>query len=72
MSADLARMRAARAKAEEIAASLDPMQVPQPGPRLRIAITDPETNQRLATAFVSYEVPAPAPQSCCHCCCQNR
>lgn len=55
MSADLARLDAARAKAAEVIAAVGE---PDDGrPMLRIAVTDSETNTRLATCFVSYDLP---------------
>ena len=54
MSADLARLEAAQSKADEVIRTLGE---PIDGrPMLRIAVTDPETNTRLATGFVSYEI----------------
>ena len=58
MSADLTRRDAAQAKADEVAALVGDWD--GVGPRLLVAITDPETNTRLATCFVGYSV-APAP-----------
>lgn len=54
MTAELARLAAAQAKADEVLRT-----VAEPiggGLLLRIAVTDAETGQRLATGFVSYEV----------------
>jgi len=54
VSADLARLEAAQSKADEVIRTLGE---PIDGrPMLRIAVTDPETNTRLATGFVSYEI----------------
>ena len=54
MTADLARLTAAQAKADEVIRAVGE---PIDGrPMLRIAITDPETGNRLATGFVSYEI----------------
>lgn len=63
MTTDLERLVAARAKAEEIAASFNAVSALESGPRLRIAIADAESGVRLATAFVSYSIPTgePAP-----------
>ena len=52
MAAELDRLTAARAKADEvIAAVAEPI---DSGQLLRIAVTDVETGQRLATGFVNY------------------
>ncbi|MEU5247310.1 hypothetical protein AB0G81_24970 [Streptomyces asoensis] len=54
MSAELARLTAAQSKADEVIRAVG---TPVDGrPMLRIAVTDPETDTRLATGFVSYEV----------------
>lgn len=53
MTADLDRLMAAQAKADEvIAAVAEPI---DSGRLLRVAVTDVETGQRLATGFVNYE-----------------
>ncbi|MCX5253595.1 hypothetical protein OOK27_05330 [Streptomyces canus] len=57
MTSDLARLMAAQAKADEIARTVG--ESPEPGRHLRVAITDPETEQRLATCFVNVEIDAP-------------
>ncbi|MFD9276877.1 hypothetical protein ACFWD7_06240 [Streptomyces mirabilis] len=54
MAPDLARHVAAQAKADEVVASL--AGTPDGGPLLRVAVTDAETGQRLATCFVNYQV----------------
>ena len=51
---ELTRHSAAQAKADALAAAI--AEPPEPGRHLRVAITDPETEQRLATCFVNYEV----------------
>ncbi|MER5584088.1 hypothetical protein ABT090_20950 [Streptomyces asoensis] len=54
MSADLARLAAAQEAADQVIAAVA---TPVDGrPMLRIAVTDPETNTRLATGFVAYDV----------------
>lgn len=53
MTADLARLTAAQAKADEVRAAI--AETPD-GPMLRVAVTDVETGQRLATCFVTYQV----------------
>lgn len=54
MAAELARLTAAQAKADEvIGAVAEPV---DGGPLLRIAVTDAATGQRLATGFVHYQV----------------
>jgi hypothetical protein len=58
MTADLARLTAAQAKADELVAAI--AETPD-GPMLRVAVTDVETGQRLATGFVTYQVDG-APQ----------
>lgn len=58
MSAEVARLDAAQAKADAVAASVGEM--PEAGPLLRVAISDAETGQRLATCFVNFQV-GPAP-----------
>lgn len=53
MTAELARIVAAQAKADEIARAVG--ETIEGGPLLRIAVTDPVTNTRLATCFVNYQ-----------------
>lgn len=54
MTAELARLTAAKAKADAVLRTVaEPI---DGGPLLRIAVTDAETGQRLATGFVAYEV----------------
>jgi hypothetical protein len=53
MAADLERLSAAQAKADEVAAAI--AEAPEPGRHLRVSFTDPETEQRLATVFVNYQ-----------------
>ncbi|WP_405964812.1 hypothetical protein OG713_34755 [Streptomyces sp. NBC_00723] len=61
MAAELAGLTAAQAKADEVIRAVGE---PIDGrPMLRVAVTDPETNTRLATGFVSYEVEGQAPGS---------
>lgn len=52
MSAEVARLDAMQAKADAVAALVGDWD--GVGPRLLVGITDPETNTRLATAFVGY------------------
>ena len=52
MSAELSRLDAAQAKADAIRALVGDWD--GVGPRLLVPIIDPETNTRLATAFVGY------------------
>lgn len=53
MSAELARLTAAQAKADEVIRTIaEPIDGSQ---LLRIAVTDVETEQRLATGFVNYQ-----------------
>jgi hypothetical protein len=52
LSADLARLAAAQAKADEIVRMVGEM---PDGLLLRVAVTDVETNTRLATCFVTYQ-----------------
>jgi predicted transcriptional regulator len=54
VTADLARLTAAQAKADEVVAAI--AETPDGGPLLRVAVTDAETGQRLATCFVTYQV----------------
>jgi nicotinamide mononucleotide (NMN) deamidase PncC len=54
MTPDLARLMAAQAKADELVAAI--AESPDGGPMLRVAVTDVETGQRLATGFVTYQV----------------
>lgn len=53
MTTDLARLTAAQPKADEVAAQI--AEAPDAGPLLRVAVTDVETGQRLATGFVNYQ-----------------
>ena len=53
MTADLARLTAAQAKADELIAAI--AETPDGGPLLRVAVTDVETGQRMATCFVTYQ-----------------
>lgn len=58
MTADLAGLTAAHAKADEIRAQVGDWD--GVGPRLLVAVIDPDTNTRLATTFAGYStVPAP-------------
>jgi predicted transcriptional regulator len=58
MTADLARMLAAQAAADKVVRAV--ADTPDGSPVLLVAVTDPETGQRLATGFVTYQtVPAP-------------
>jgi hypothetical protein len=59
VTADLARLTAAQAKADEVVAAI--AEAPDGGPLLRVAVTDVETGQRLAIGFVTYQVDG-APQ----------
>jgi predicted homoserine dehydrogenase-like protein len=54
VTADLARLAAAQAKADEVIGSV--AETPDGGQLLRIAVTDVATGQRLATGFVTYQV----------------
>ena len=54
MTADLARHRAAQARADELIRAV--AEAPD-GLLLRVSVTDVETGQRLATGFVTYEAP---------------
>lgn len=57
MTADLARLTAAQAKADEVIGAIaEPL---DGGPLLRIAVADAATGQRLATGFVAYKVGTP-------------
>jgi hypothetical protein len=60
VTGDLARLDAARAKADAVAASVG--EGPEAGPLLRVAISDAETGQRLATCFVNFEAGATPPR----------
>ncbi|MGW4825461.1 hypothetical protein ACWEP4_42960 [Streptomyces sp. NPDC004227] len=53
MTADLNRLRAAQAAADAVIRSV--AVTPDGSPMLRVSVTDPETNQRLATGFVTYQ-----------------
>lgn len=57
MSADLVRLSAAQAKADEVVASV--AEAPDSDRLLRVAVTDPETGQRLGTCFVNYQTEGP-------------
>lgn len=57
MTAGLARLRAAQARADEVIAAV--AEVPE-GLMLQVAVTDPLTGQRLATGFVAYAPVDPA------------
>lgn len=57
MTADLARLMAAQARADEIARRVG--ESPDGDRLLRVAVTDVETNTRLATCFVNYQPDAP-------------
>ena len=57
MSAEVARQSAMQAKADAVAALVGDWD--GVGPRLLVAITDPETNTRVANAFAGYVVAAP-------------
>ena len=52
VTADLDRLTAAQAKADELVAGI--AEAPEPGRHLLVAITDPVTQQRLGTCFVNY------------------
>lgn len=54
MNAEVSRLAAAQAKADALRALVGDWD--GVGPRLRVAVTDPETNIRLATCFVGYSV----------------
>lgn len=54
VTADLARLTAAQAKADELVRTV--ADTPDGGPLLRVAVTDIETGQRMATCFVTYQV----------------
>ncbi|MFF4791872.1 hypothetical protein ACFY2M_19385 [Streptomyces sp. NPDC001276] len=54
MSAELARLTAAQEMADKVIATVAD-RIHEPGPRLLVAVTDPETNLRLATGFVTYQ-----------------
>ena len=56
MTVDLVRLAAAQARADEVAALVADHDGGS-APRLLVAVIDPETNTRLATAFVAYSVP---------------
>ncbi|MFJ6559941.1 hypothetical protein ACIQMV_08670 [Streptomyces sp. NPDC091412] len=53
MSAELERLTAAQAKADEVIGSVTEML--DGGPLLRVSVTDVATGQRLATGFVTYQ-----------------
>ncbi|MEV4784040.1 hypothetical protein AB0K53_01050 [Streptomyces tuirus] len=52
MTADLSRQSAAQAKADEIRTRVGDWD--GVGPRLLVAVIDPDTNTRLATTFAGY------------------
>lgn len=54
MTPEQARLTAAQAKADEVVAAI--AEAPDGGRLLRVAVTDVETGQRMATAFVTYSV----------------
>jgi hypothetical protein len=58
VSAELARLTAAQAKADQVVRAVG--ETPDLGPLLLVAVTDPETNTRLATCFVNYRPAGPA------------
>lgn len=58
MSADLARLIAAQAKADEIKRTV--CESPDGALLLRVSVTDAATGQRLATGFVNYTTDQPA------------
>ncbi|MFG3476447.1 hypothetical protein ACGF3K_14445 [Streptomyces sp. NPDC047980] len=58
MTADLARLRAAQAKADEIIRTV--CESPDGPLLLRVSVTDPATGQRLATGFANYTTDQPA------------
>ncbi|WP_405888833.1 hypothetical protein OG762_36765 [Streptomyces sp. NBC_01136] len=53
MTFEQARLAAAQAKADELIAAI--AETLDGAPLLRVAVTDPETNTRLATGFVTYQ-----------------
>ena len=57
MTADLARHVAAQAMADRIVAAIG--ESPDGDRLLRVAVTDVETNTRLATCFVNYQPDTP-------------
>lgn len=58
MSPEAARLAAAQEAADRLVRELcDPI---DGRPMLRVAVTDVETNTRMATGFAHYDVPAPA------------
>lgn len=54
MTAETERLTAAQAKADEVIRAV--AEAPDSGRLLRVAVTDVETGQRLATGFVGYDV----------------
>ena len=61
VTADLGRLRAAQAMADRVVRTVADFDGGS-GPRLMVAVIDPETNTRLATGFVAYTVsPASRP-----------
>ena len=57
MNAGLARLMAARAKADEVIAAV--AEVPESGPLLRVSVTDVKTGEVLASCFVNVETASP-------------
>ncbi|MFD1277412.1 hypothetical protein [Streptomyces kaempferi] len=53
MNAGLARLKAAQAKADAVVRMV--ADTPDSGPMLLVTVTDPETGDRLATCFVTYQ-----------------
>lgn len=58
MNADLIRLSAAQAKADEVIRAV--AEAPDGGRLLRVAVTDVETGQRLATGIVNYQTDGPS------------
>lgn len=56
MTADLAHVTAAREAADAFVAPLNAAAALHDGPRLLVAVIDPETNTRIASGFLTYEV----------------
>jgi hypothetical protein len=54
VNAELARLTAAHPKADAVVCTV--ADTPDGSPMLLVAVTDPETNTRLATGFVTYRV----------------
>jgi hypothetical protein len=59
MSADLARLTAAREAADAFVAPLNAAAAMHDGPRLLVAVVDQDTNTRIATGFLTYSVDGP-------------